>query len=131
MAKPYKVTEIYDKIKKYYTPKESSENLRENYNINDEFNYNELKELVEDEEILKKLMDSFIENFKINVKKLEKAVKDENFKEISTIAHTLKGASGNIKANNIFKVSKELELLEKKKDIEKIKEILEILKQYC
>ncbi|MBF0384848.1 MAG: Hpt domain-containing protein [Candidatus Omnitrophica bacterium] len=94
-----------------------------------------LKEFLErvqgDRELLLELFDIYIEDYGVKRKKLEEAIRDENFEEVRNIAHSLKGASGNISAKamrDLFFQAEEMGRNAKLVDTDKL--LLDIDKQY-
>ncbi len=62
----------------------------------------ELKERVQnDTELLLELFDIFTEDYEPKRKQLEASLSGGNFEEVRNIAHSLKGASGNISAKDL------------------------------
>ncbi|WP_373036523.1 Hpt domain-containing protein [Sulfurimonas sp.] len=55
------------------------------------------------------LINSFIKESAIIMQTLETAVKDRNFSEIKSNAHAMKGSAGNLRFNEIYEMSKEME----------------------
>ena len=67
--------------------------------IDEIFDLDELMERVqEDKELLVELLDIFVDDFAKKRKLLEQALADDDIEQIKGIAHSLKGASGNISA---------------------------------
>ena len=56
--------------------------------------------------------------------KIKKSLKNKRFGEIQELAHAIKGVSGNISAENLFKISAQLDDILKKNEIEKIDYII-------
>ena len=56
------------------------------------------------------LVQSFQEESQGLIEQLESAIADMNYKEISNVAHSIKGSSGNLKFNEMYELSKDVEL---------------------
>ena len=59
------------------------------------------------------LIASFLEEGQEILNSLEDAVKSEDFTLIQTHAHAIKGSAGNLRFNDIYEMSKEMELAAK------------------
>jgi HPt (histidine-containing phosphotransfer) domain-containing protein len=81
----------------------------------------DLKEFLErvqdDNELLLELFDIFIEDYKGKRKSLQTAILQKEYEQVRGIAHSLKGASGNISAKELRLVFSTLEDMGKKNDI--------------
>ncbi|WP_320033640.1 ATP-binding protein [Halarcobacter sp.] len=89
--------------------------------------------------IFKTILKTFITSINLDLEKLDEAIEKNDYKEIQSIAHKIKGASGNLKMDTIFKLTKDIEYLAKDKTdidykqkyeqlvllIDKIKEVYE------
>ncbi|MBI4852050.1 MAG: response regulator [Acidobacteria bacterium] len=71
--------------------------------------------------LLVKLIDIFITDSKEKIILLSDAVNEENFKSIQTIAHSLASPSGNLGADKLVNLCRQLEKLAIKKQIDEIK----------
>jgi len=76
-----------------------------------------LERVQDDKELLVELLDIYTEDFQNKRKLLGEAVKNSNFEEISSIAHSLKGASGNISAKSLMEFFLEFEEKSKSSDL--------------
>lgn len=56
------------------------------------------------------LVQSFQQESEGLIEQLESAITDKNFKEISNVAHSIKGSSGNLKFTEMYELSKDMEL---------------------
>ncbi len=56
------------------------------------------------------LVQSFQEESKGLIEKLEAAIADKDYKEISHVVHSIKGSSGNLKFNEMYELSRDVEL---------------------
>ncbi|MBP9854405.1 MAG: Hpt domain-containing protein [Candidatus Omnitrophica bacterium] len=63
----------------------------------------------EDKDLLKELLDIFVEDFEQKREKLTEAAATKDFETIKSIAHSIKGASGNISAKPLRAVTIKLE----------------------
>jgi CheY-like chemotaxis protein len=80
-----------------------------------------------DESFLMQLIDIYIEDFVAKYELLAKAVKQSDFEAIQMIGHSLKGSSGNLSLNGLYRISSGIELSGKEKDIGHAKILLEQL----
>lgn len=79
---------------------------------------NELLERVQDDkELLVELLDIFVEDFQEKDKQLAAAIEQKNYDQIKSIAHSLKGASGNISAKALREVCIKIEEMGKANDL--------------
>jgi len=88
----------------------------------------DLKELMErvqdDKELLLELLDIFIEDFDKKKKALQEAIEETNYEQIRNIAHSLKGATGNISAKDLRVIFTDMEEMGKKSDITGIEDLI-------
>jgi len=56
------------------------------------------------------LIASFLEEADGGLSKLEESINQKNYTDIKSNAHFIKGSSGNLKFNELYEMSKELEL---------------------
>ncbi len=81
----------------------------------------DLKEFLDrvqnDKELLLELFDIYIEDYAIKRKSLAEAIAKNDFEQVRNIAHSLKGASGNISAKNLREIFYKLEEMGKKGEI--------------
>jgi len=68
-----------------------------------------LDRVQDDQQLLFELFDIFEEDFQIKRRELEKYLRDGNAEMIRNIAHSLKGASGNISARQINAICARME----------------------
>ncbi len=91
-----------------------------------------LDRVMEDKDLLKELLDIFTADYVQKREDLGKAVTAKDFEPIRSIAHSLKGASGNISAKPLREVCVILEKKGKEQDGEGLEELLaELDKQYA
>ncbi len=93
---------------------------------NDIIDYKEVMERVEnDKELLIELIEIFLDDCPKKMGKLRKAIEDKNYEEIADVAHSLKGASGNLAAKKISALFLILEKKGKDKDLSDIDPIIQ------
>ena len=99
---------------------------------NDSIDLNEFLERVQDDkELLLELIDIFAEDYEVKRKLLGEAVENNDYEEIKSVSHSLKGASGNISAKKLRLILLQFEEMGKSKDLSGSKEIIETLdKEY-
>ncbi len=89
------------------------------------FDYEEVMERVqEDKELLLELLDLFTEDFKEKRAALTGYVENKDFENIRGVAHSLKGASGNISAKALRGILLEMEEKGKNETVEGLDELL-------
>jgi CheY-like chemotaxis protein/HPt (histidine-containing phosphotransfer) domain-containing protein len=76
------------------------------------------KRLLFDDELIKIVIDTFVEDIPKQIEKLKHSIEEGNFKGIELIAHTIKGASANIAAEELRLLSEKMEECAVKKDNE-------------
>jgi len=85
----------------------------------------EFKERVQDDiELLLELLDIYSSDFEEKRKLLQEAVETKNYDQIKSIAHSIKGASGNISAKTMRECFVKLEEMGKTGDISGAPELL-------
>jgi PAS domain S-box-containing protein len=77
----------------------------------------------------KELFADFIQNVKVQISDLNKAIYKKDFEIVDLISHSIKGASGNLRINKIYKLSSQICNLAKKQDFEKIKYLIDLIKK--
>ena len=95
----------------------------------------DLKEVLErvqdDKDLLLELFDIFQEDYKVKRKTIDELVEKKDFEQLKAIAHSLKGASGNISAKKVHAIFIQLEQMAKNKDLSQAKDLLSNLdKEY-
>lgn len=91
-----------------------------------------LDRVMEDKDLLKELLDIFVADFDQKREELSKAIGTNDFDTIRNVAHSLKGASGNISAKPLREVCVTLESKGKSGDSEGLEQLLTDLdKQYA
>ncbi|MDE1920167.1 MAG: Hpt domain-containing protein [Candidatus Omnitrophica bacterium] len=72
-----------------------------------------LERVQDDKELLNELLDIYIEDFVIKRKALGEAIAAQDIAKIKEVAHSMKGASGNISAKPMYAACLQLETLAK------------------
>ena len=62
------------------------------------------------EKFIPMLIGSFLEESNPILEKLENAISTKDFQQIRSLAHSIKGSAGNLKFNEIYEMSREIEL---------------------
>ena len=89
---------------------------------------NEVLERVQnDRELLIELLDIFLEDCPAKVNAIEEALEKNDFAQLRDIAHSMKGASGNISAKRIYELFLQIEQMTKNNDISAIPQCLKEL----
>lgn len=78
-------------------------------------NLNMLKELIGDD--LKEILDAYLQTAPDNINKLEQALTQADAEQVRMQAHSLKGSSANIGANDLSSLAAQLEQLGKNDDL--------------
>lgn len=74
-----------------------------------------------DMELLKELFQLFISDYPKKLSQFSQAIEEENFEVIQNIAHSLKGASGNLGLSSIYELTLKIENSAKEGDIADVK----------
>lgn len=91
---------------------------------------NEFMERVQDDkELLLELLDIFVSDYQEKEKLMKIAVSGNDHEQIKSIAHSLKGASGNISAKKLRETFMKLEELGKNNDTSGADELLSTMNQ--
>lgn len=91
-----------------------------------------LDRVMEDKDLLKELLDIFTTDFAQKREELGQAIPAKDFETIRNVAHSLKGASGNISAKPLREVCTVLEHKGKTSDGDGLEELLvDLDKQYA
>ena len=84
------------------------------------FDLEEFKDRVQgDTELLLELLEIFVADYEVKRQSLQEAVGKGDYEEIKSVAHSLKGASGNISAKSLREVFVQIEELAKTNDMSK------------
>jgi len=90
-----------------------------------------LERVQDDWELLMELLDIFSEDYTEKREVLNELIKENNFEEIRNIAHSIKGAAGNISAKAMHATSERIERLAEERNLVTVKELLpELDKQF-
>lgn len=85
----------------------------------------------DDKDLMLELFDIFIADFQVKQKSLQEAVGKKNLEEVSSIAHSLKGASGNISAKSMRATCLKIEEMGKNSNLAGMETLLKDLnRQY-
>lgn len=60
--------------------------------------------------IFKTILKTFVFSINNDLEELRSYIKSKNLEQVKLIAHKIKGASGNLKINNIYEITKDIEL---------------------
>jgi len=89
------------------------------------FDLEEFKERVQDDhELLLELLDIFATDFELKRKSLQEAVDKGDCEEVKSIAHSLKGATGNISAKSLREIFIKFEDAAKEGDVSNTGDLL-------
>lgn len=77
-----------------------------------------IKLMVYDEELVKEVVDVWLKEISFRIVVLEEAIKAKEEKQISLHAHTIKGSSATISANDLTQVALQLEMASKEGNME-------------
>ena len=83
-----------------------------------------LERVQDDWELLMELLDIFSEDYTEKRELLKELLLENNFEEIRNIAHSIKGAAGNISAKSMHATSEKIEKLAEEKNLTSVKELL-------
>jgi len=87
------------------------------------------KRILDDEEMLIAILDSFKNNIGETEKNLEQSILHQNFQDIQLHAHSIKGAAANVSAISTHKIAEALEMAAKDEDSEKVSEYFTALQK--
>ena len=85
---------------------------------------------IEIDKDLKPIIPKFLENRKNDIKEIKSYLKEENYKEIEIIGHSMKGSGGGYGFEEITKIGELIEKAAKAEDKEKIIKKIEKLNTY-
>ncbi|MGM0437470.1 MAG: Hpt domain-containing protein [Bacillota bacterium] len=85
---------------------------------------------IEIDKDLKPIIPQFLENRKNDIKEIKSYLKEENYKEIEIIGHSMKGSGGGYGFEEITKIGELIEKAAKAEDKEKIIKQIEKLSTY-
>ena len=91
----------------------------------------DLKEFLErvqdDKELLLELLDIFQADFQDKRQKIKEALQNKNYEDLRSLAHSLKGASGNISAKALWATFFKFEEISKKQDLTEAEKIFSLM----
>jgi len=76
-----------------------------------------LERVQDDKELLLELLEIYVSDYQEKRIQLEQAIQDQNYEEVRSITHSLKGASGNISAKILRQTFLDLEEMAKNEDL--------------
>jgi len=88
-----------------------------------------MERVQDDKELLFELLDIFVQDFQVKREQIKEAVEKSDFEVIRSVAHSLKGASGNISAKLMRETFFDLEELGKNNDLTGTDELLSTMNQ--
>lgn len=98
--------------------------------MDDAIDLKDLLERVQDDwDLLLELLDIFWEDFGTKRKSLEEAIRSKNIDEVCSLAHSIKGASGNISAKKVQATCLAIEQKAKLNDLSGLDSLLKLLDQ--
>jgi len=83
-----------------------------------------------DEELAKELLEMFVEDVPGRLVKISQACESGDMKTIALEAHTIKGAAGNVAANDIHAAALQVELAGKDNNTETIPSLIQQLEKH-
>jgi HPt (histidine-containing phosphotransfer) domain-containing protein len=83
-----------------------------------------MERVQDDKELLLELLDIYVEDFGKKRKLLDEAAAKNDFEQVRNIAHSLKGASGNISAKDIRETFSTVEVMGKNSNLSGIEKYL-------
>jgi len=86
-----------------------------------------LERVQDDKELLLELLEIFSEDYKEKRKLLDDIIQTNDFEQLKSIAHSLKGASGNISAKSLRENFLKLEEMGKNSDVSQAPDLLKNL----
>lgn len=91
----------------------------------------DLKEVLErvqdDRELLLELLDIFFEDYPKKIQEMRKSLRANNVSQVQDLAHSMKGASGNISAKKIYASFLTIEQMAKNNNLKAVEETLRVL----
>ncbi|OGW97716.1 MAG: hypothetical protein A2Z81_05070 [Omnitrophica WOR_2 bacterium GWA2_45_18] len=88
-----------------------------------------LERVQDDKELLFELLDIFVGDYRGKRKSLGEAIKKNDYEEVRMIAHSLKGASGNVSAKALRQTFIKIEEMRKQNDYTGAEETLKTMDQ--
>ncbi len=135
LSKPFKIKELELILQKYLSHDECVDTMIDISESSDNsgkiLDYSYLESLFDgDKNVVENVVSSFKETCEKSLLSLKESIKSNDLDEIKIIAHTLKGAAGNIGATKIMEISKRIENKAKEENVETIKESIKKLENY-
>ncbi len=145
LSKPIKIEEFFNIVSDLFgkgenrdePPKESKkqeakkEGMIEDDAGQDEIDMEKALDIVGgDKELLRELLEMFLKDCPEKIRGLEQAIRDKDDKVLSEVAHSLKGASGNLRLTKIYELCLALENKGKEKDMSDAPKMLNELKEH-
>ena len=88
-----------------------------------------LKRVLDNEEIYKAVLLAFVEDMPQLTTKLSEEIVKQNFIEIASLAHNMKGSALNVTANDLSVTARDIELAAKEQNINQITVLSRILEE--
>lgn len=86
-----------------------------------------LDRVQDDKELLLELLDIYQEDFVIKRKDLGEAIANKDLAKIKEVAHSMKGASGNISAKRLYQTCLQLEQLARSGSVDGMEDLLKVI----
>lgn len=134
LAKPMNYESLIEKIKKHSKSNVSKSCLiRKQTEISSSAKDDIIASIVNDlgleEPDAAEILGSFIVDTNQMIKDIDKTFEKKDYKALSQIAHSIKGASGNLRLNNIFELTKKMEEKVKNKELTELPTMIAQLKE--
>lgn len=138
LAKPINYELLIEKIKKYADAKIKKEaRVVKQEKINTASKSQIIQAIVKDlgidESDAKEIFNGFLLDAKNMIKEMEISLEDKEIAQVTELAHSIKGASGNLRVKDVFELTQKIEKLSKEKKVSEIpaliKEVKEILNE--
>lgn len=134
LAKPLNQEQLFEKIKKYYKEQII---INETISKSENIDYDAWQTIIRknkeeygfDDDTVVDILKDFFNNAIKQVKDLEMAISSNDFFQIDQIAHSIKGAAGNLRIDSIYELAKTLEFIGKEENPENMESVYYELKQ--
>jgi len=127
-TKPIKIQELLNIIKDVFSKYKNIVKKEKKTIKKPSFNLNKAMDIVDkDEEFLKELLELFVSDYPKKLKKIKEAIQNKDTETISEVAHSLKGACGNIGLDKAYELCLEIEKIGKKGTLEGVEKLYEEL----
>lgn len=138
LSKPLKYDDLVNKIQEYISSEDNTKELSqhvEEFNINHTKEREHVIELVKsefgfDEETITELLDDFLKDTETQLSSLKEEVIQKDYIGVSEIAHSIKGASGNLRINTLYDLLKKLEFMGKNKELAEALNVMDEIFDY-